>query len=165
MSSSEDETLSLFKEVERLITSRGLKASKVILRSINSSKNSNQLYIYEYIISTICDIHDVSEKDLFNGSNTEKITDARRSTYASLRKYLGYSNSKVKILFDKDTSTITKAMNLHKSMLLDKRAFHPYLQRHEAVELKMETFLQHFKSNINNNNNINNDGNKRRRKK
>ncbi len=127
-----------------LIKNHGLPKATVIIKSFNSRKKNNHLDLYEYIIEVICETWDIHEQKLFNGANSQQITEARRSTYIFIHKYLKYSAKDISEQFNKNRTSIFQNISEHKKMMADSDFHKDYIKRHQAADMRIKNFIDEF---------------------
>jgi len=131
-------------EINKLIKKLGVNKAILQLKSINkdNKKMVGDLATYEFIIRTVIQSFNITETQLFTDKTKFTATDARRTAYHLIKKYLGYSSEAIAMQFGKGGSTIREAVIEFEQMAKDGDRYHKeFLEKHRRAELKVIDYV------------------------
>src|SRR3990172_9400972 len=111
----------LFNEINKLIKKVGLSKAVLQLKSINKNQKKmvGDLATYEFIIRTVIHSFGITETQLYDDKGKFTATDARRTSYYLIRKYLRYSSESIAMQFNKGSSTVRESIIELETMMQD----------------------------------------------
>lgn len=144
---SNQHTEVLFNEINKLIKKVGLSKAVLHLKAINKNQKKmvGDLATYELIIRTVIQSFNITETQLYDDKSKFTATDARRTSYYLIKKYLGYSSESIAMQFNKGGSTIREAIIEFDGIVKDgdKIPTHrAYLEKHRKAESKVIEFIE-----------------------
>ena len=136
----------LWNEMNKLIKKEGWAKAILKLHSFNkySGKNLNDISLYEYIIKTILSIFNITETQLYHNQEKFLATDARRSAYVLIKKYMRYNPAQIAVQFNKRRSTVAMEIIEFNSIIEDS-FYKEYHDKHNAAEKKIIEFVEKTK--------------------
>ena len=142
----------LFNELNKLIKKVGLSKAVLHLKAIN--KNQKKMVVdlatYEFIVRTVIQSFNITETQLYEDKSKFIATDARRTSYYLIKKYLGYSSEAIAMQFNKGGSTVREEIIKFETMMQDgDKFFREYLDKHRRTELKVIEFVEDMERNKN----------------
>lgn len=146
VSSNQQHTEALFNEINKLIKKFGLTKAVLQLKAINKNQKKmvGDLATYEFIIRTVIQCFGITETQLYDDKSKFIATDARRTSYYLIKKYLRYSSESIAMQFNKGSSTIREAIIELETMIQDGGKFghKEYLDKHRKSESKVIEFME-----------------------
>lgn len=145
MSEATQHTEVLFNEMNKLINKVGLAKAILHLKAINKGQKKmvGDLATYEFIIRTVIQSFNITETQLYDDKSKFTATDARRTSYYLIKKYLEYSSETISMQFNKGSSTVREAIIELEQMVKDGDRFHPqFLPMHRKAEAKVIEYLE-----------------------
>ena len=143
---SNQHTEVLFNEINKLIKKVGLSKAVLQLKAINKSQKKmvGDLATYEFIIRSVIQSFGITETQLYDDKSKFTATDARRTSYYLIKKYLRYSSESIAMQFNKGSSTIREAVIELETMIQDGDRFanKEYLEKHRKSEAKVIEFIE-----------------------
>lgn len=143
---SSQHTEVLFNEINKLIKKVGLSKAVLQLKAINKSQKKmvGELATYEFIIRTVIQCFGITETQLYDDKSKFTATDARRTSYYLIKKYLRYSSESIAMQFNKGSSTVRESIIELEVMIKDGGKFgsKEYLDKHRKSELKVIDFVE-----------------------
>jgi chromosomal replication initiation ATPase DnaA len=130
----------LFDQFTKLVKNTGMQKSIYILKTLNGDDKE-----YDFIIKTICEVFEITEKKLFDDGSHFTSTDPRRTAYYLMSTELKYSHSQIGVLFNKCRSRITLSLSEFKSMQANPRGHELYLDKHSRTEAMVKEYLKEIK--------------------
>jgi chromosomal replication initiation ATPase DnaA len=123
-------------EVLELVKKNGWKKAIIKLRSLNSNKEKVQeIDTYEHIIQTVVQVYGISEKQLYEETSKFVATDARRTAYVLINKYLNYTQTNIGTQFGKTRVAVNWAMLEFNKMIKDEGGFYiDFQKKHKEAE-------------------------------
>lgn len=136
----------LFNEINKLIKKVGLSKAVLHLKAINKNQKKmvGDLTTYEFIIRTVIQVFDITETQLYDDKSKFVGTDARRTSYHLIKKYLEYPSEIIAGQFNKGGSTIREEIIKCESMIKDggtNKFYKSFLEKHKCVESKVIEYL------------------------
>lgn len=135
----------LFNEINKLVKKAGLAKAILQLKAINKNQKKmvGDLATYEFIIRTVIHSFGITETQLYDERTKFTATDARRTSYFLIKKYLGYSSESIAMQFNKGSSTVREAIIEFEVMLQDGDRFHKeFLDKHRRAEAKVIEYME-----------------------
>jgi len=154
---SNQHTEVLFNEINKLIKKVGLSKAVLQLKAINKNQKKmvGDLATYEFIIRTVIQSFGITETQLYDDKSKFTATDARRTSYYLIKKYLQYSSESIAMQFNKGSSTIREAIIELETIIQDGEKFgnKDYLDKHRKSEFKVIEFIDNSNKGKKNNDN------------
>ena len=148
---SAQHTEALFNEINKLIKKVGLSKAVLHLKAINKNQKEmvGDLATYEFIIRTVIQSFGITETQLYDDKGKFIATDARRTSYYLIRKYLKLPSESIAMQFNKGSSTIREAIVELESMIQEGGKFghKEYLDKHRDTEIKVIEYLEKINKN------------------
>lgn len=141
----------LFDEINKLVKTQGLKKAIIHLQSVNNNPtNFSDISAYEFIIKSVLEVFQMTENQLYKDNDRVIITsngkiiitDARRTTYYLLNKYLKIHHKSIAIQFDKKRNTVTGVITELGEMMLNRKFYKDYLDKHDEAERKVIQYME-----------------------
>ncbi len=146
VSLNQQHTEVLFNEINKLIKKVGLTKAVLQLKAINKNQKKvvGDIATYEFIVRTVIQCFSITETQLYDDKSKFTATDARRTSYYLIRKYLGYSSEAIAMQFNKGSSTIREAIIELETMIKDGDRFgnKDFLDKHRKSESKVIDYME-----------------------